>query len=263
MIRKLTILLASLLTAGAVAGADPDYNSLPVKAVLFPIREATLSTMIDGMIAQYNFRAGERFRKNDVLLTLDDRKYRNEFNRAESQVRETALNVEFTRQKLADNERLFKNDLQSEIEVIRAKFDYNVALERQQAAKISRDDAALHLLFCSIRAPFDGTVEKMLTREFEMVRSGQPVLAIIDDNQLLAVMNLPSASLTKVSIGMPVTVRITENGKTVTGGIYEIASRADHRSETFEIKVLIDNRQHVFKAGMSGVLVKVGGGNGK
>ena len=53
-------------------------------------------------------------------------------------------------------------------------------------------------------------------------------------------------------------IRITENAKTVTGEIYEISPRADHRSETFEIKVLVDNHSHVFKAGMSGVLVKVG-----
>ena len=251
------------MTVFSLSAADAEYGALPVKVVLFPFREATLSTQIDGVIAKYNFRGGERFKKSDVLLTLDDQKNRNELRRAESLLRETELNVNFTKQKLADNERLYKNDLQSEIEVVRSRFDYSVAVERQQAAMINRDDAALHLLFCTIRAPFDGSVEKLLTREFETVRSAQPVLSIIDDNQLLAVMNLPSTQLTSVYIGMPATVRIMENGKTVTGDIYEIASRADHRSETFEVKVRIDNRKHLLKAGMSGVLVKIGAGNGQ
>ena len=116
----------------------------------------------------------------------------------------------------------------------------------------------LHLQFCVIKAPFDGTVEKLLIREYEMVRSGQPVLSIIDDNQLLAVMNLPTTEMSKIRIGLPVTIRIAENGRTVTGDVYEIASRADHRSETIEIRVRIDNSSHLFKAGMSGVLVKTG-----
>ena len=247
-----------LFLSSGLPGAEPDFNSLPVKAVLFPIREATLSTMIDGMISKYQFRAGERFKQGDVLLTIDDRRYRNELNRAESLIRETALGVKFAKQKLDDNTRLHKDGLQSDLEVQKSRFDYEVALERNQAAKVSRDYAALLLQFCVIRAPFNGVVEKLLTREFEMVRSGQPVLSIIDDNQLLAVMNLPSSSLAKTQIGMTVTIRITENGKTVSGEIYEIASRADHRSETFEIKVLIDNRSHEFKPGMSGILVKVG-----
>ena len=251
----LFVLMLSVLTAAAT---EVDYRSLPVKAVLFPIREATLSTMIDGMIARCHFHAGERFKKGDILFSIDNRRYRTELNRAESQIREAALGVKFAKQKLDDNERLFKSDLQSELEVQKSRFDYDVALERLQSAKVSRDYAALLLQFCVIRAPFDGTIEKLLTREFEMVRSGQPVLSIIDDNQLLAVLNLPSVSLTKVKIGLPVTVKITENGKTITGNIYEIASRADHRSETFEIKVRIDNTFHQFKAGMSGVLIKAG-----
>ena len=259
MIKKCLAGLIVLMTVShTLTAAEPDYRSLPVKAVLFPIREATLSTMIDGMIAKYHFRSGERFRKNDVLFRIDDRRYRNELDRAESQIREAALGVRFARQRKEDNERLFKNDLQSELEVQKSRFDYDVALEREQTARVNRDSAALLLQFCVIQAPFDGIVEKLLTREYEMVRSGQPVLSIIDDNQLLAVMNLPSVSLATAKIGLPVTVKIMENGKTVTGTIYEISPRADHRSETFEIKVLIDNRSHIFKAGMSGVLVKVG-----
>lgn len=106
-------------------------------------------------------------------------------------------------------------------------------------------------------------MEKLLTREFETVRSGQPLISIIDDNQLLAVMNLPTAELPKIKIGIPVTFKVHENGKTVTGSVFEIAGRADHRSETIEIKVLIDNAEHHFSAGMSGTLMKVGDGNGK
>ena len=252
------LLLALLFAAPPLTAEEGDYRSLPVKVVLFPIREATLSTMIDGLIARCHFRAGQRFKKGDVLFSIDDRRYRNELNRADSQIREAALGVRFAKQKLDDNERLFKSDLQSELELQKSRFDFDVAKEREQTAKVNRDYAALLLQFCVVRAPFDGSVEKLLTREFEMVRSGQPVLSIIDDNQLLAVLNLPSASLPKMKIGLSVTIKITENGKIVTGDVYEISSRADHRSETFEIKVRIENRNHEFKAGMSGILVKVG-----
>ena len=147
--------------------------------------------------------------------------------------------------------------------MIKSELDAKVGAERYQTAQINYADALLQLAFCTIRAPFDGTVEKLLTREFETVRSGQPLISIIDDNQLLAVMNLPTAELPKIKIGIPVTFKVHENGKTVTGSVFEIAGRADHRSETIEIKVLIDNAEHHFSAGMSGTLMKVGDGNGK
>ncbi|MEI3006290.1 MAG: efflux RND transporter periplasmic adaptor subunit [Victivallales bacterium] len=256
---SLFLLLAFLV----LPAADMTYDSLPVKVVLFPFREAILSTQIDGVVVKYNFRGGERFKKSDVLLKLDDKKYNNDLQRMRSLMKEAELNANYTRQKWEDNKRLFKEDLQSEIEVIKSELDAKVGAERYQTAQINYADALLQLAFCTIRAPFDGTVEKLLTREFETVRSGQPLISIIDDNQLLAVMNLPTAELPKIKIGIPVTFKVHENGKTVTGSVFEIAGRADHRSETIEIKVLIDNAEHHFSAGMSGTLMKVGDGNGK
>ncbi len=256
---SLFLLLAFLV----LPAADMTYDSLPVKVVLFPFREAILSSQIDGVVVKYNFRGGERFKKSDVLLKLDDKKYNNDLQRMRSLMKEAELNANYTRQKWEDNKRLFKEDLQSEIEVIKSELDAKVGAERYQTAQINYADALLQLAFCTIRAPFDGTVEKLLTREFETVRSGQPLISIIDDNQLLAVMNLPTAELPKIKIGIPVTFKVHENGKTVTGSVFEIAGRADHRSETIEIKVLIDNAEHHFSAGMSGTLMKVGDGNGK
>ena len=261
--KKVLPFLFLLLAFWVLPAADMTYDSLPVKVVLFPFREAILSTQIDGVVVKYNFRGGERFKKSDVLLKLDDKKYNNDLQRMRSLMKEAELNANYTRQKWEDNKRLFKEDLQSESEVIKSELDAKVGAERYQTAQINYADALLQLAFCTIRAPFDGTVEKLLTREFETVRSGQPLISIIDDNQLLAVMNLPTAELPKIKIGIPVTFKVHENGKTVTGSVFEIAGRADHRSETIEIKVLIDNAEHHFSAGMSGTLMKVGDGNGK
>ena len=257
------LVLFLLLAFLVLPAADMTYDSLPVKVVLFPFREAILSTQIDGVVVKYNFRGGERFKKSDVLLKLDDKKYNNDLQRMRSLMKEAELNANYTRQKWEDNKRLFKEDLQSEIEVIKSELDAKVGAERYQTAQINYADALLQLAFCTIRAPFDGTVEKLLTREFETVRSGQPLISIIDDNQLLAVMNLPTVELPKIKIGIPVTFKVHENGRVVTGSVFEIAGRADHRSETIEIKVLIDNAEHHFSAGMSGTLMKVGDGNGK
>ena len=53
---SLILLLAFLV----LPAADMTYDSLPVKVVLFPFREAILSTQIDGVVVKYNFRGGER-----------------------------------------------------------------------------------------------------------------------------------------------------------------------------------------------------------
>lgn len=233
-------------------------ESLPVKVVLFPFREAVLSTQLEGIITSQKFRPGERFKKDDVLVKLDERKYKNELLKAESAVREAEMNVKYSDQKAKDNQRLFADGLQSDIELKKSLLEANLAKEKLQTAIIARADAMRNLNFCTLKAPFDGTVENLLARDFETVKSSQPILGIIDDTRLFAVVNLPTSKLKSTKRGQVFTVKINETGQSVSGTVYEIAGRADHRSETFEVKILLDNKNNQMKAGMSGVLLKIG-----
>ncbi|MBR2365518.1 MAG: efflux RND transporter periplasmic adaptor subunit [Lentisphaeria bacterium] len=256
---RFSILLFLLLTVFSFSlHAVDSLDSLPVKVVLFPFREAVLATQIEGTIISQEFRQGERFKKEDVLVKLDERKYRDELLKAEASVKEAELNIRFTEQKAQDNKRLYADGLQSDIEVKRSVFEADLAKIRLQGAMAALNDAKRNLAFCTVKAPFDGTVETLLARNFETVKGSQPILGIIDDTRLLAVMNLPTNKLASTRRGDKVTVRINETGGEVTGTVFEIAGRADHRSETFEIRVLLENRDHQMKAGMSGTLVKIG-----
>lgn len=237
---------------------EETFASLPVKVVLFPFREAVLSAQLEGIIVHQQYRVGERFKKEDVLVKLDDSKYRNDLIKAEAALREAELNTRFMEQKAKDNQRLYADGLQSDIELKRSLFEAELARERLKGAVAARVDAIRNLAFCTLKAPFNGTVETILAKNFETVKSSQPILGIIDDTSLLAVMNLPTNKLATTRRGQEITIKINETKQFVTGKVFEIAGRADHRSETFEVKVLLDNGKNQMKAGMSGILVKIG-----
>ena len=247
MRKRFRILPAALCLAALwpALAADDAYRALPVKAVLFPMREAVLSSRIDGVIIRYRFAPGERFKEGEPLLELDRQERENQFKRAAAALKEGRGNLDFARKQLEDFSVLFKESLQSELEVKRKELELQIAESRFDTAEAERDNAALQLTYCTLKAPFAGRVEKILTREFETVRNGQPILSIIDDNRLLAVLHLPSADLPKIGLGDPVRLRINETGTVASGVVHEIAARADHRSETFEIKALIDNADHI------------------
>lgn len=233
-------------------------DSLPVKVVLFPFREAVLSTQLEGIVTIQNFRQGEKFKKDDILVKLDDTRYRNELLKAQASLREAHLNIKFSEQKAKDNQRLYADGLQSDIELKRSIFEAQLAKERLGIALAEEREAQRNLALCTIKAPFNGTVETLLARKFETVKSSQPIIGIIDDTRLLAVINLPTSKLASTVRGQKITVKINELGKEVTGTVFEIAGRADHRSETFELRVLLNNKDGLMKAGMSGILIRIG-----
>lgn len=208
-----------------------------IKVVLFPFREATIASRVESTAGKYTFKLGERFKDGDILLSLDD----DDIALKEKQM---ACQMEFAQTNYKDKAELHKEKLTSDFELKKAEFDFKMAVSSHESAK-------LNLSHCKIKAPFAGKIVEFLTREFETVRNGQPLIKIIDDNQLIAVMNLPLGKLKPVS--SPVSIKLTD-GNIVTGKIYEISPQADHRTGTVRIRVIINNSDGKLRAGMTGIL---------
>ena len=231
--------LLALAIFGVVlaVGAAPRES---VKTVLFPFREAVIAARADSTLLPYRFKLGEAFGEGDVLVTLDDSRYAIEAKRAAEQ-------FEFARATYEDKKQLREKNFTSDYELKKAAFDRQIAENDLAGAK-------LNLSYCTVRAPFAGKIVEILTREHETVRAGQAICRIIDDDQLIAVMNVPMTEKALTTVGNKVSIALPD-GRTATGNIYEVTPQADHRTGTVRIRVLIDNRSGAFKAGMTGELV--------
>lgn len=235
MKRLLTLAVFGVVLA---AGAAPRGS---VKAVLFPFREAVIAAQADSTLQPYRFKLGEAFAAGAVLVTLDDSRYAIEAKRAAEQ-------YEFARATYEDKKQLREKNFTSDYELKKAAFDRQVAESDLAGAK-------LNLSYCTVRAPFAGKIVEIQTREYETVRPGQPLLRIIDDNRLLAVMNVPMDDVKLTTVGSPVSVSVADGSLRAAGTVYEVTPQADHRTGTIRIRVLIDNSEGKFKAGMTGELI--------
>lgn len=231
------------LLALAIFGVVLTVGAVPresVKTVLFPFREAVIAARVDSTLLPYRFKLGEAFGEGDVLVTLDDSRYAIEAKRAAEQ-------FEFARATFEDKKQLREKNFTSDYELKKAAFDRQIAENDLAGAK-------LNLSYCTVRAPFAGKIVEIQTREYETVRPGQPLFRIIDDNRLLAVMNVPQNDAVLTTVGSPVVISVSD-GRTAKGTVYEVTPQADHRTGTVRIRVLIDNGDGKLRAGMTGELV--------
>ena len=229
------ILLASALLMG-------DGVQQEIKTVLFPFRDTVVSARVESVLKNYKFLQGQPFKAGDTLVELDDSRYAIEFARTSEQLR-------FAKNTFEDKKELREKKFTSDAELRKAEYDFHLA-------EISCQEAKLNVSFCTVKAPFDGKIVEIMTHDFETTRSGQALCRIIDDNQLLAVMNVPLTDRALTTIGAEVRIRLDQNEATATGTIYEVSPQADHRTGTVRIRVHIDNRQGLFFAGMTGTLLK-------
>lgn len=231
------------------------YEEIPVNVILFPFDEAIISSTVDGNILRYNYRPGERFALGAVIAEIDSSYYKEQFDKASSACDE-AEKVSIFQQKLyEDNLQLFKKGILSETEISKNKLDMDVSQGRLKSAQAEKNLTALRLTGCKIVAPFAGRLESITIRANEFARVSQPIMTLINDTILLGTMYLPDNVYPMLKKGMLLKFKVSQNGKEYKGKVFEMAARIDHRSRTFEVKVLIENTSGELTAGMSGVLM--------
>ena len=134
-------------------------------------------------------------------------------------------------------------------------------------AALSEADAALelldaHLAQLTLRAPLDGIVTDRLVRVGETAVAGQPLLRIVNLDEVTLVLYIPQRHIGRVQIGQPVSITVTSlPGRVFTGRVATIAGEAEFTpgevlteeervSLVYAVDVAIPNPDHVLKPGM-------------
>ena len=235
--------------------ADDQYE-LPVKVVIFPFRQAVIPALADSRVMKYHFYEGEKFPTGKIMAQLDKTVYKQRLLKIGASLKEAKAVLSFSQKNAKRAKEVFAKGMLGQTEMDKAVLDAEVAEAKYLSAKASHIVAKRELVLCDVKAPFDGRLVERLVNEYEYVRTGQPLMKIIDDNQLLAVMHLPSNEKNKIKLGQLMEIKVDETKTNHQGKICKISGVIDPGSRTFEIKVLLNNKKGSLSSGMSGVLVK-------
>ncbi len=231
------------------------FSDESIKIVLFPSRQAVISANVDTTVKTYNFNEGQAFKQGDLLTELDERVYQQKYLRAEAAYNEAKSNAEFAKKNVERSEDFFNRGIHGKDDLEKSRLELDIGKSKMIFYAANMEMAAIELKNCRIEAPFAGRLIKKYVHEHEFIRAGQPLMKIIDDNQLLAVMHLPSGRKNHIQPGQKMFIKVDETGTEHAGIVHEIAGEIDPASRTFELKVLIDNSPGKLAAGMSGQLI--------
>lgn len=233
--------------AGEAAGKE-------TKVVLFPVQQAVLSAGIDGKVQIVKVREGESFSQQALLAQMDDRPLRQAEIIARQGLQESRSQLRFAQEECRRLEELHQRSMTGDHELAVARLQLETAEAKTKTMEAELYLAGYRLEQCRVVAPFAGRLVKIHTREHEYVRPGQPLLEIIDDRHLLAVMHVDSNELVRIRPEMKIHIRIEETGEELVGTLYSQGAAVDPGSRSFEMKILIDNAGQKLRAGMSGAV---------
>lgn len=220
-------------TEALIPGANtPEY------VIIQPNEQVTFSSETTASIASISVKEGSSFVKGAILLELDCRLQQAELSKARAQLQQA---------KMAEQSaiKLKTYGVISDFELTKAVSDAQIATAEVAKLKVTVDK-------CTIKAPFNGAVAELMVHPLETVKQGDPLLKIVNTENLILEMRVPSAWLAWLHIGTPFYVHINEQNKTVAAKITKINPEIESVSQTIKVVGTVTEPDTTLLPGMSG-----------
>lgn len=187
-----------------------------------PSEKAVLSLNIQGSILQAPVKDGDRVKKGQLLLKLDDQVEQKRLEAMELEAK-SSLPVEFAKTDLAAKEvdlarkqDLFEKKVGSQTEVDEARLARDLAgikvkqaAEDQQKKLLEAEQQKMRIQQMTLLSPFDAVVEKryMGVGELAVPDPNKPLITVVQNDPLKVTVYLPTKVAGRLTIGDVIQVR--------------------------------------------------------
>jgi RND family efflux transporter MFP subunit len=226
-------LLVSVIEAQLTDVPDTIYLPSLIQANV----DAMLSAEKPGRIVKLHVDRGDRVKKGQVLLQLDDRIAQADLKSAEIAKKEAANNYARFQQ------------LQESGAVAPSQYE---EIERQSiTADALYQSALVNIDQCQITSPIDGVINDRLVEEGEYVQPGSPAFQVVDLATVKVNIQIPEKDIYAINPGEPMRFTIQPLPKhTFTGTVTFVAAQAGSQNNAFRAQLTADNPDGRLRPGM-------------
>jgi HlyD family secretion protein len=244
-----------------------------------PETQVKLSAKVPGSVVRLAVKEGDRVRKGQFLLQIDDAQYRAQVREAAAAIAAARSNLRLAEAALAQSEAQLKRkealsaqNLVSPEELDLAKTQRNSDRARVDAnqEEIHRAEATLQVAQDNLRktrfdSPIDGTVTQLSIERGEIVvigtmnNPGTVVMTVADLSRMKVVADVDETDVGSIQIGQPAQIKVDAlPDTTLTGKVSKIAnspyiqnSESQEQQTNFKVDVMIENPPAMLRPGMT------------
>ena len=197
----------------------------------------------NGELEKIYVKEGDQVQKGQVLAKIDDGGLRDQIRELQSRVQ--LAETTFERQK-----RLWKDSIGSEIQYLQAKTNF-------ESSQSSLSSLQKQLGKTSVKAPFSGVIDNIITDEGQVVGpGGMAIFRLVNLSQMYIETEVPENYLGDINIGTPVEVQLRAINHTFQAEITQMASFINPDNRKFRVRIDIpDNVKNVKPNLIANVLI--------
>jgi len=276
------------ILAAAAAKKKAERPDLPVAVETQPIRRGTIRDLgvftgslvpqsqfvvapkVSGWVKKLLVDIGDTVGRNDVIAVLNDEEFtqqveqsRAEFQVAKANVENCTNDLDLAKREYERGQTLREKQIASAAEFDVAAAAYSSAQTRLKVsvAQAAQKEAALkaadlQLSYTQVQAFWEeGDPNRVVGERFvdegALVQTNQPIVSVLENNPLVAVVFVVERDYPKMHVGQQALVTTDAYpGKTFTGDIKRIAPLLKETSRQARVEIEVPNPEHLLKPGM-------------
>ena len=246
-------LVAEVTVVKVTRGDIQQDVTLSGNVIALPNEDVKVSALVPGRITALNVAEGDRVTKGEVIATLDDSTYQQQFAQAQATLQQAQANLKNAQQNLTRNQTLFSRGIAARMDLENAQTQLTVAKATEQQDLASEQLARLQLERTKILSPLTGVVAKRFASVGEQVdgTAAQPIAEVADIAIVDLAGNLPATYMSRVHVGE--TLAVTSDaipGKAFAGRVVAVAPAVDPSTNVGGVRIRIANPGRMLKLGM-------------
>lgn len=190
-----------------------------------------------GILTRVLVNEGDKVRKGQVLARIDD-------GGLSSQLSQLRVQEELARTTFDRQERLWQQKIGSEIQYLQAKANF-------EATSNSVKQLESQLAKTTVRAPFSGVIDDVITDQGTVVSPGQAIFRIVNLSDMYIKADVPERYIGTIVPGKKVSISLPVLGEDIESKVRQTGSYINPNNRAFTVEVGVPNKNGTIKPNLT------------
>jgi RND family efflux transporter MFP subunit len=224
------------LDTGMVEMREVDL-SVSAEAVVEAVRQSTVSSQIAGRIVDIRFDVGDRVRKGEVIVRIDETAAAQALAASQAQAGGAQATLANAAAQLERSRQLLAQGFISRAALDKAEADFRAAEAQVKATLAGAGQAATERGFATVVAPYSGVVSARLVQLGELATPGRPLMTGFDPASLRVVATVPSTQVAAIQASGRARVEIPSRDRWIEARAVTVLPSADPRTHATQVRI--------------------------
>ncbi len=214
------------------------------------VNSAELSTRMMGFADKIHVRLGEKVKKGQLLISINNADLQAKRAQAHAGVTAAAVTLSDAEKDYNRFQNLFSDSSASQKELDNMKANYEMAKARLDAAHALKNEVNAQFGYTNITAPFDGIITNTFIDEGDMANPGAPLLSLESLGIFEVTASLPESEISQITTGIAVDVLVKSVDGSLKGKVVSVSTSSKNTGGQYLVKITLDKTEVPILSGM-------------